>query len=310
MINGEKIVSDLTTTIRQHCGILRAEQYWRRKIGDRTDDVDWEGTGAAIRGIKKQRRQWLTKHISGFCSVGRMAKRVGLRDTDTCPRCNQEETAEHVWTCKHQDVNLMWETSMEELQRVLGQSLTPVSITTAIVDGLNGWRNGNEVRFNVRTTAGQLGLLQAELGWKHFFKGRLHHQWRKEMTKHYINIGERKTGQRWISSLIKKLWEIAWDLWEHRNGVLHDKINGYANQSLTEKIKELWRHPLLKATPSIKHMLKEGEELILGKSQQQKQQWVIRVEAAIQRYATMREATAYHQEREGMRTYLNQFWKT
>jgi hypothetical protein len=87
------------------------------------------------------------------------------------------------------------------------------------------------------------------------------------MTKHYINIGERKTGKRWISSLIKKLWEIAWDLWEHRNGVLHDKINGYANQSLTEKTKELWRHPLLKAIPSIKHMLKEGEESILGKSQ-------------------------------------------
>jgi hypothetical protein len=286
-INGEKIVSDLTTTIRKHCSIIRAEQYWRRKITDHTEHVDWEGTGAAIRGIKKHRRQWLTKHISGFCSVGRMAKRVGLRDTDTCPRCNQEETAEHVWICQHQDVNLMWEKSMEELQRVLGQSLTPVSITTAIVDGLNSWRNGNEVRFNVRLTAGQLGLLQAELGWKHFFEGRLHHQWRQEMTKHYSNIGERKTGKRWISSLIKKLWEIAWDLWEHRNGVMHDKINGYANQSLTEKIKELWRHLLLKATPSIKHMLKEGEESILGKSLQQKQQWVVRVEVAIQRYAAM-----------------------
>jgi hypothetical protein len=25
--------------------------------------------------------------------------------------------------------------------------------------------------------------------------------------------------------LIKKLWETAWDLWEHRNGILHEKEN-------------------------------------------------------------------------------------
>ncbi len=26
-------------------------------------------------------------------------------------------------------------------------------------------------------------------------------------------------------ALIKKLWDIAWDMWEHRNGVLHDSEN-------------------------------------------------------------------------------------
>jgi hypothetical protein len=28
-----------------------------------------------------------------------------------------------------------------------------------------------------------------------------------------------------VAELIKKLWQIAWDLWEHRNGVLHKQTN-------------------------------------------------------------------------------------
>jgi hypothetical protein len=308
-IQQSKITSNLTATIRSHCSIIRAEKYWTKKIGNKIDDVDWEGTKVAMKGIKQHRQQWITKHISGFCSVGRMAKRVGLRDTDKCPRCQQEETAEHVWTCQHVEVTHIWEERMEELKRILGQMLTPTPIISAVVDGLTGWRNGVDVQYNSRTTAGHLGIEQTTLGWKHFFEGRLHYQWRRQMEEYYTTIRERKTGKRWVSALIRKLWEIAWDLWEHRNGILHDKTQGYANLSLTARINELWRHPLLKAIPSIKHLVKEGEESIQRQTHQQKQQWVIRVEAAIRRYETMRESTVYHQEREGMRQYLNQFRK-
>ncbi len=29
----------------------------------------------------------------------------------------------------------------------------------------------------------------------------------------------------WTAELVKKLWDIAWDLWEHWNGVLHEQQN-------------------------------------------------------------------------------------
>jgi hypothetical protein len=48
-------------------------------------------------------------------------------------------------------------------------------------------------------------------------------------------------------------------------------INGYANQSLTAKISELWKHPALQSIASIKYLLKEGEDSVQGKTQQQKQ---------------------------------------
>jgi hypothetical protein len=30
------------------------------------------------------------------------------------------------------------------------------------------------------------------------------------------------------AALVRKLHDIAWDLWEHRNGILHDKETGFA----------------------------------------------------------------------------------
>ena len=41
--------------------------------------------------------------------------------------------------------------------------------------------------------------------------------------KHRIQyLGDKVTGRRWISSLIMKLWDIAWDMWNYRNHTLHD----------------------------------------------------------------------------------------
>jgi hypothetical protein len=31
--------------------------------------------------------------------------------------------------------------------------------------------------------------------------------------------------KRWISALIRMAWEVAWDLWEYRNGIKHDSKN-------------------------------------------------------------------------------------
>jgi hypothetical protein len=30
------------------------------------------------------------------------------------------------------------------------------------------------------------------------------------------------TGKRWVSLLNRKLWDVAWDQWAHRNGILHN----------------------------------------------------------------------------------------
>ncbi len=43
------------------------------------------------------------------------------------------------------------------------------------------------------------------------------------MMQNYFNsIETRKTGLRWATSLIKKVRDTSWDMWDHRNRLLND----------------------------------------------------------------------------------------
>jgi len=49
----------------------------------------------------------------------------------------------------------------------------------------------------------------------------------------------RKTGKRWLTALIQKMWKVAWDLWEHRNGVRHEQENFITEVKQAEQDHEL-----------------------------------------------------------------------
>ncbi len=38
----------------------------------------------------------------------------------------------------------------------------------------------------------------------------------------------RRSGKWWISGLIQKLWEVAWDLWDYWNSILHHQENCFS----------------------------------------------------------------------------------
>jgi hypothetical protein len=56
---------------------------------------------------------------------------------------------------------------------------------------------------------------QDRIGWLAFFEGCIAVEWSGVQEAHFLWLGCRNTGKRWATSLIVKLWEIAWDLWDH-----------------------------------------------------------------------------------------------
>jgi hypothetical protein len=50
-------------------------------------------------------------------------------------------------------------------------------------------------------------------------------QWEEAPDQHYKAIGSQKSGRRWTAVIIKKMWDVEWDLWEQRNGFAHSKEN-------------------------------------------------------------------------------------
>jgi hypothetical protein len=209
--DGKKVVSNLSTAIRGYCSRLQAKSYWKSKLQNNTHTIDWDATGAAIKTIPRSKQQWLTKHCSGFCSVGRMAKLIGLRPTDECPRCGEVESAEHVWLCKQPDADHLWENSMEELRVCLRTIQTPITTINAIIDGLQWWQRGENTQFNTTTDAGKAGAAQNDVGWKHFFEGRPHKIWQAHSQLYLSSAGKGMSSKRWVMSIIQKMWEIVWE---------------------------------------------------------------------------------------------------
>ena len=47
------------------------------------------------------------------------------------------------------------------------------------------------------------------------------HEWEVTQNAYPQYLRSKVTGQIWVSSLIRKLWDIAWDMWNYRNHTLH-----------------------------------------------------------------------------------------
>jgi hypothetical protein len=75
-------------------------------------------------------------------------------------------------------------------------------------------------------------ILQSHIGWGACFEGCLGKEWRIAQEQHYKSIKFHYSGRLWITALITKLWQVAWDLWEHRNGIEHEHNS---NQQIQEK---------------------------------------------------------------------------
>lgn len=81
--------------------------------------------------------------------------------------------------------------------------------------------------------------VQDGIHWTPFVEGCIAQEWTDIQDQHYKSIGCWRSGRRWTIELIKKLLDVAWDLWEHHNAVLHHKDNQatkYNMQSMHGKI--------------------------------------------------------------------------
>jgi hypothetical protein len=48
-----------------------------------------------------------------------------------------------------------------------------------------------------------------------------------------------QSGKRWLAQLILKLWDIAWDLWEHRNNIAHSANSDADLQQINNEVQAL-----------------------------------------------------------------------
>jgi hypothetical protein len=179
-------------------------------------------------------------------------------------------------------------------------------MTKAIIEYLDGWRNSRNTMINISQSWIFPAIMDQEmLGWRNLLEG-LPTKSRQEAQKIYFSrTGSLRSPKRWVISLIQKLWEVAWDMWEHRNGILHDKEQSIILQNLHNDIREEFARGSDGLTREVRTLFNKGCEAVLAKPAEVKLQWLTRVQLARTRIdAEKALGKSYGRERKAMANWL------
>jgi len=109
-----------------------------------------------------------------------------------------------------------------------------------LVNGLQVWQLGTTSAGS--TTASQK---QETLGWDVLLDGWLSIEWCMQQETYWSTWQWKKSSKWWVSELIKKLWNVSWDMWEHWNGILHSSTQTQEeilDSQINEQLTALYNH--------------------------------------------------------------------
>ena len=149
---------------------------------------------------------------------------------------------------------------------------------------------------------------QTEIGWYNFILGRHHLSFEAIQHAHYLENKSKRTGRRWAVALNKKLMEVAWDMWDHRNSILHHTSDNFHIKMVEVDVDLAIAREFRKGK---RQVLKRDKELFKGKRRLRKQplldkqRWLAAVRGArIAWKAKQNAMPSLQPERDNMATWL------
>eukprot|EP00957_Ditylum_brightwellii_P103107 7858144-Ditylum_brightwellii.AAC.2 len=89
----------------------------------------------------------------------------------------------------------------------------------ALTEGLDQWRKLEDetVAEEMDDNIAEAFAEQTRIGWNAAALGFLSSKWQKVQQLHLEWKKSRRSSSWFVAALIKKLWDVSWDLWQHRN---------------------------------------------------------------------------------------------
>ena len=111
-------------------------EYWesKKRFGNgSTQDVHWGAVRKAMESAGQAHHHWVVKQASGFCATGKMMQQWNQRKTAKCPQCAVAVEDElHVWRCKGEGVETVWEESIQKLGQLMIKQKTLPNLAAII----------------------------------------------------------------------------------------------------------------------------------------------------------------------------------
>jgi len=116
------------------------------------------------------------------------------------------------------------------------------------------------------------------IGWEAAFHGCWSCGWAEAQEQHFKFFQTKKSGRRWLAALITKLWQVAWDMWEHRNGILTDQEQGQLAQLLKREIQQEYSRGFQSLPSDLRRSTQIPMEQLLERPLKQQQTWLGRIQ--------------------------------
>jgi hypothetical protein len=113
------------------------------------------------------------------------------------------------------------------------------NLVEVLCDCLTAWRHDLEPTVEESHFLGLWTMIenQEKVGWQAMLEG-MPVQGREDVQQRYFVWRKKRqtAGKRWLVAINQKLWDVAWDLWEHRNSILHESDRNVAEQQLNLEV--------------------------------------------------------------------------
>jgi len=170
---------------------------------------------------------------------------------------------------------------IKELKSWLWEQCTSPILAEAILSDLQTWYQDDSAPTASQYTS-QLLADQNAIGWYWLIEGWLPQSWCLEQEQFWSHIHIRKSSKWWTSELIKKFWDVAWDLWDQWNEALHqdpanhDLLNSQAN----DQIRMVYKQGSAALPHDALALIREPLSIQLQKPLNTKTLWLQSVQAA------------------------------
>ena len=125
-------------------------------------------------------------------------------------------------------------------------------------------------------------------------------------TNNYNFIKSRRTGKRWLTAVIEKLRDLAWDLWEHRNKIQLEVKERERNTSNRLTISIEFRKGYYELERRDYHLFQKRDINLLFMEHPDKQDaWLNRVQGARRRAQHRLTSRSLRAQRSILRNWLN-----
>ena len=208
-----------------------------------------------------------------------MLKRYKWQEHTKCPRCLQDnEDTQHVLKCQGADTAELWENEMKKLEEWMQEHNIHSEIRKLITLNLNKWCRGSHINYNPSNPYLQLAASEQEqIGWFPFILG----FWSKQISKcqrdHMESQASAKSPQLLLSKAQRKIWHIAWMMWDHRNKFLHEENKSYHPNEIIgidREIRQEWSMNLDQIPPTYAALFSGTLEQKLKKQHSAKIRWL------------------------------------